>query len=113
MITRMHEQVLTTKEKMRGGDLTVQLRALAGKLPANARLFSLLTLIPGASIGYHVHERETELFYFVSGSGLVDDNGETLRVEAGDSMTTFGGQGHSVKNDGTEDLVILACIVLD
>ena len=46
---------------------------------ARAPLFSVLTLIPGASIGYHVHENETELFYFIDGCGRVQDDDQLLR----------------------------------
>lgn len=113
MVTAKNEQVLTLREHMRGGAGTAQLTALLSQLPENARLFSTIRLAPGASIGYHVHEKETELFYFVQGNGQVDDNGQTVRVSAGDAMATFNGQGQSVVNDGQEDLVLVAAIIKD
>ena len=113
MVTFKNQQVLTRREHMRGGEGAAQLTALLAALPENARLFSTIRLAPGASIGYHVHERETELFYFAQGSGTVDDNGEKVKVSAGDAMATFSGQGHAVVNDGQEDLVLVAAIVKD
>lgn len=113
MVNRKNQQLASQREHMRGGEGTAQLTALLAVLPENARLFSTIRLAPGASIGYHVHERETELFYFIQGNGTVDDNGEKLRVSAGDAMATFNGQGHGVVNDGQEDLVLVAAIIKD
>ena len=113
MITRSNEQKKSIREYMRGGKEYVQQTALSKELPANARLFSTLTLIPGASIGYHVHENETELFYFMEGCGRVQDDDQFFDVNAGDSMATTSGHGHSVENTGEHDLVILAVIIKD
>ena len=113
MVTRKEEQIISIREYMRSGKLQVKLAALSNQLPENARLFSTLTLIPGASIGYHVHENETELFYFVDGCGRVQDDDRFYDVNAGDSMATFSGHGHAVENTGDHDLVILAVIIKD
>jgi mannose-6-phosphate isomerase-like protein (cupin superfamily) len=101
------------REHMRGGDGTVELTALTREIPKNLRLYSMIRLAPGASIGYHVHENETEIFHFLSGSGSVDDNGERVKVAAGDTLSTPSGFGHAVENDGDEDLLFLAVIVRD
>ena len=95
MITRKEQQAHSVREYMRGGMKHVQFDDLSAALPERVRVFSVLTLIPGASIGYHVHENETELFYF------------------GDSTATFSGHGHAVENTGDTNLVLLACIVKD
>lgn len=113
MITRRDEQKKSIREYMRGEKEYVKQTALSRELPGHARLFSVLTLIPGASIGYHVHENETELFYFMDGCGRVQDDDQFYDVNAGDSMATFSGHGHSVENTGDHDLVILAVIVTD
>lgn len=113
MITRKEAQTKSIREYMRGGKEYVQLTALSNELPENARLFSVLRLIPGASIGYHVHEGETELFYFIEGCGRVQDDEVFYDVSAGDSMATFSGHGHAVENTGNNDLVLLAAIIND
>ena len=69
MITRREEQSHSIREFMRGGKKHVEHTQLSAALPERMRLFNVLTLIPGASIGYHVHENETELFYFIEGNG--------------------------------------------
>ena len=96
MITRKSERVTETREHMRGGAGAALLTPASKELPANARLFSEIRLAPGASIGHHVHENETEVF-----------------VHPGDSMGTFSGHGHSVENVGDTDLVLVAVIVKD
>ena len=113
MITRKEEQTTSIREYMRGGKEYVKMTALSKELPANARLFSVLKLIPGASIGYHVHEKETELFFFAEGCGRVRDDDQYYDVSAGDSMATFSGHGHAVENTGDHDLVIVAVIIKD
>ncbi len=101
------------REHMRGGNGAAALTALAREIPKNLRLYTMIRLAPGASIGYHVHENETELFHFLSGSGVADDNGTKVAVSGGDTLSTPNGFGHSVENNGSEDLVFLAVIVRD
>ena len=113
MITRAAEQKLTIREFMRGGREYVKQKTLSAALPKNGRLFAKLTLIPGASIGYHVHEGETEMFYFVEGYGRVQDDDQFYDVGPGDCMATFSGHGHAVENTGSQDLVLIAAIILD
>ena len=113
MITRNDQQNHFIREFMRGGKKHVELTELSAQLPEKMRMFNVLTLIPGASIGYHVHENETELFYFMEGNGRVQDDDTFVDVGPGDSMATFNGHGHSVENTGDTNLVIVAAIVKD
>ena len=113
MITRSAQQAHSIREAMRGGNKYVQFTDLSAEVPARVRVYSILRLIPGASIGYHVHEGETELFYFLEGTGRVQDDDQFFDIAAGDSMATFSGHGHGVENTGDTDLVLLACIVTD
>ena len=113
MITRKDQQKHSIRESMRGGKAYVQFTDLSAQLPDRTRVFSILTLIPGASIGFHIHEGETELFYFMEGRGVAQDDEAFCDVSAGDSMATFSGHGHGVENTGDTDLVILACIIKD
>lgn len=113
MITYQNQQSHSVREFMRGGRKHVEQTKLSAQLPESMRMFNVLTLIPGASIGYHVHEGETELFYFLEGNGRVQDDDRFFDVSAGDTMATFSGHGHAVENTGDTNLVILAAIVLD
>ena len=113
MIVRASEQELSLRPNMRGGEGCVQLRALNPELPVHMRLFSRIELAPGCSIGYHVHENETELFYFIEGRGRACDDGTWFDVAPGDAMSTGNGHGHAVENNGSEPLVLVAAIVKD
>ncbi len=114
MLIQKNQMTTEVRESMRGGAGQAAITHIAqgDALPKNVRLSAAITLEPGSSIGYHVHENETEIFYFVSGTGKVDDNGQIKAVAAGDCMFTPSGTGHSVQNDGNEALVFFAVIVL-
>ena len=111
MFTKASDVAVSERPNMRGGNGTVILEGLMPELPAHCRLFSRIVLNPGTSIGYHVHENETELFAFVSGKGRANDNGTWIDVAAGDALSTGSGMGHSVENTGDEPLIIIAAIV--
>ena len=91
---------------MRGGEKEVQARMYTD--PQNKIMRG--RLIPGASIGMHTHETSSEIIYILSGKGkiLYDDGCEPL--EAGSCHYCPKGHEHSLINDGTEDLEILAMI---
>ncbi len=114
MIITKQQQLIEEKPNMRGGEGTPVLHhLLPGALPERLRIFSEIRLAPGASIGKHVHEGEAELFYFIEGSGQVEDDDRVVQVQAGDTMLTASGHSHSVKNTGNTDLAMLAVIVKD
>ena len=77
---------------------------------AHCRMAARLTLPPGAGIGYHVHENEEEIFYVISGTAELDDNGTVRKLFPGDTSLTGNGAGHSLANAGQEDLVVMAVI---
>lgn len=112
MVRREKDMQVEVREQMRGGEGSVRLCHLEKELlPENGRLFAKLTLGPGCSIGAHEHVGEAEMFYFVSGEGIVTDDGARIPVKAGDAMTTTSGHAHSVENAGPQDLVLIAAIV--
>ncbi|MDR2371048.1 MAG: cupin domain-containing protein [Treponema sp.] len=112
MIVKRNEMKTETKEKMRGGEGTISFVHFADCAnEKNIRMLAELTVPPGASIGYHQHNSETEYFLVVSGSGVVNDNGAEKPVAAGDAVITGGGVSHGVKNTGNVPLVMHAVIV--
>ena len=107
------EYVTEKREHMRDGAGTVTINnwlAAEEKFP-NLRLAAKLELPPGASIGEHTHEGESEVFNIVAGSGEYDDNGKKVNVGPGDVMVCYSGDAHSIKNIGDETLIINAVIV--
>jgi mannose-6-phosphate isomerase-like protein (cupin superfamily) len=114
MIRRISEMEKDVRERMREGKGTVEILHVfrSGELKGKTRLFARLCLPAGSSIGYHLHEGEEEIFYIISGSGLVTEGGEVSRVGPGDAVLTGGGSGHSIENAGAEPLELLAVILL-
>jgi mannose-6-phosphate isomerase-like protein (cupin superfamily) len=80
-------------------------------LGEHCKLFSKITLKPGCEIGYHEHHNETETYYFLSGKGMYQDNKDEIPVKAGDVTFCEDGNGHVVKNTGTEDIELIALIL--
>jgi len=115
MVRRHSERKLTQNTNMRGGNGTVSILAALeqdkGEFLGKGRLFSTITLPPGASIGKHTHENEMEAFLIVSGTGTYDDDGTITTVRAGDVTYTAPGQSHSIANAGDGDLVVTALIL--
>jgi len=113
MVRRKSEQKVTVNENMRGGEGAIRLEALlsAEELYEKGRLFSRITVKPGCSIGYHVHENEMESYVVVGGSGEYNDNGGTTTLHTGDVTLTVAGQGHGVTNNTDTDFVLLALIL--
>ncbi|MFC1451754.1 cupin domain-containing protein [Verrucomicrobiota bacterium] len=113
MIRTSKDMRIENREDMRGGEGTVTIVHCFEKeeISANARLCSRLILPPGSSIGTHRHEAEDEVFIVMRGSGLIDDGESQARVSVGDAVLTGRGESHAVRNDGTEDLEMVAVIM--
>ena len=114
MIKKFSELNQVVNENMRGGAGSVTLTHLAGAddMYGKSRLYARATLKPGCSIGYHVHENETEIYHVISGSALYDDDGVEIQLSTGDVTFTPAGKGHSITNNGDCDLEIVALIIL-
>ena len=105
MIRKPEEFRIEYKEHMRDGDGTVQLtHFITGpeELNGKGRLFAKITLNPGCSIGYHVHEGDAELFYILKGTAEYNDAGEIRTVTAGDVTICPAGTGHGIANKTDE-----------
>lgn len=76
-------------------------------------LFSHARLRPGEEVAYHSHEGEFEIYYILTGSGIYNDNGEEVAVQAGAITHNPSGSSHSLKNTGSEMLEFIALIVRD
>ena len=114
MIRRENECTVEFREHMRDGDGTVQLTNFINdpkELCEKGRLFFFFILNPGCSIGYHVHETDSELFYILKGTAEYSDNGTIRTVSAGDVTICPPGEGHSIANR-TEELVELVAVIV-
>lgn len=106
------EQIDEVREHMRGGDGNVLIHHIAqgDNLPANCRMVSRITLLPGCSIGEHTHTNESELFYILSGHAEMTDDGKAITLEPGDTCIT-NNASHSIRCAGQEPVEILAAII--
>ena len=68
------------------------------------------TLEPGSSIGYHSHDTDSEIMYFLEGEAtvLTDSGEETL--QPGQVHYCPMGSSHSLMNCGTTTLKFLAVV---
>lgn len=114
MVKKIEEMRTEIKEKMRGGNGSVEILHILEKdeMKGKVRLFAKVTLNPGASIGVHDHIGEEEVYYILKGTGTVNDNGTEKVVHVGDAILTGNGAFHAIENTGDEPLVFMASIIL-
>lgn len=69
-------------------------------------VFRKRVLKPGSGIGYHV-QQEDEIYYVLSGRGVMTLDGKPVDIGPGTAVLTRTGSSHGLKQTGTEDLVII------
>ncbi|HWS30112.1 MAG TPA: cupin domain-containing protein [Clostridia bacterium] len=114
MVRKGSERNIETAEHRFGGEGFVTVRHLINtpeELNGKGRTFAHTTLLPGHSIGFHIHEGESETYYIYSGKGEFNDNGVIKTVEAGDVTFTPPGTSHGIKNIGDTPLEMIALIL--
>ncbi len=75
------------------------------------RLFSEARLRPGEVFGTHEHHGEWEIYCIISGEGVYNDNGTSVKVGPGDVCVCRDGEKHGMENTGTEELYYIALIL--
>ena len=88
---------------------------IANLLAVPVRHVTLITSRPGAVRGNHVHQTDSHFTYLLSGRAryhqLVDGEGESCPMEAGDMVLTPAGIPHAIIFD--EESVLLAFCTAD
>ena len=82
-------------------------------LYGHGRLFNHSIINPGCSIGYHVHNHETEFYYIRKGEAVFNDDGKEVILHAGDIGITGYGQGHALENRSNEPVEMIALIIME
>jgi len=100
-------------EKARGGNGVTIFDHLLEKaeMRVNCRMFTKITLEPGASIGLHQHDDEEDVYYILNGIATVNDNGETRTVYPGEVAFARSGEKHGIANDGHVPLEFVSIIM--
>lgn len=114
MIRKNEERTVEIAERKFGGEGFITVRHLINspeELNNKGRTFAHTTLLPGHSLGFHIHEGESETYYIYSGKGEFNDNGTVRSVQAGDVTFTPAGTGHGMRNTGDVPMEIIALIL--
>ena len=88
-----------------GGGQTVGY-SFFSKVPNMKLVFRKRAFKPGSGVGHHV-QKEDEIYYVLSGTGTMTLDGKTVDITPGTAVLTRPGSSHSLKQTGTEDLVVL------
>ena len=106
MLLNFDQMPITTLAQFKGGDGVIE-----GRIHTDAMCKILrLTLPVGASIGLHTHDTSCEMVYILSGNGTCLDDGAEISISAGDCHYCPKGHSHSIRNTGTEPLVLLGIV---
>jgi quercetin dioxygenase-like cupin family protein len=70
------------------------------------QVFRKRVLHPGAAIGYHP-QKEDEVYYILSGEGIMQMNGKEFPVKPGDAILTRPGSSHGLRQTGKDDLALI------
>ena len=96
----------TVLEKFKGGE-----KELCAKMYFDGTdRIMLAKLIPGASIGMHIHDTNCEILYVLEGEGKVIYGDGEERVKAGQCHFCPQGHSHSLINDTDSDLIFFAAV---
>lgn len=63
-----------------------------------------ITVPPGSVIGEHPHSDDEEVYFIISGTGVMVVDGEERVVGPGSAILTLSGSTHGIRNDATENL---------
>lgn len=88
-----------------GGGETVGYSFFA-KAPKMPFVFRKRALKPGSGIGYH-EQKEDEVYYVLSGKGVMTLDDKPVEVGPGTAILTRPGSSHGLKQAGNDDLVIM------
>ncbi len=113
MIKKKDQMRKAVVEKPRGGSGVGHFTHIleASELKPSATMFAEITLEPGGEVGYHDHVDDAEIYYILSGTMEVNDNGTTVLLEPGDAVYTTDGEFHGIRNAGDTHATMLAVII--
>ncbi|MDR1018243.1 MAG: cupin domain-containing protein [Lachnospiraceae bacterium] len=81
------------------------------ELGKNSRMYAIVTVPDGSSIGVHEHIGEEESYYIISGTGTYIDDGKEMDVNPGDIFLCKDGHSHSIIANKNQDIVFIGLIL--
>ena len=106
MILKFDEMELKTLPHFKGGEKELVANMFSNELGK----ILLGRLEPGATIGVHTHETDSEAIYLVSGTANVLYDGEEYELTAGNCHYCPKGHTHSLRNFSDETIVFFAVV---
>ena len=109
MNMKLDKMLLKPKAAFHGGKGIVQYRRALGPevFRTNWGYIDHLAIPSTASVGYHRHDLQEEIYYVLSGKGRVIVNGETALITAGDAVPVRLHEAHAFENSGSDDLELM------
>lgn len=113
-IVRRADERPYSEKQLFGGEGVAEMHPIlngAEEMYGKGRLFNHVFLKKGCEIGWHIHHGDGETYYILKGHGEYSDNGNIIAVSTGDTTFVGDGEGHSLKNTGTEPLEVIALVL--
>ncbi|MDR1619630.1 MAG: cupin domain-containing protein [Clostridiales bacterium] len=110
MISYEKDRTARSESNLRGGEGVVDLTPVFPCAIPHMRLFSVITLPPGASIGMHKHEKEAEAYYVLEGDVVVRECGGDFTLGTGEAHLCSDGESHALLNQSGAVAKLLAII---
>ena len=113
MIKLVGERQVQTVSNLRGGIGDLERADIFSPEEAcgKTRVCAVIKFPPGNSIGEHTHGPDAEMYFILSGTLQITDNGITKDLKPGDAVFTGNGNAHSVVNVSGEEATMLAVIM--
>lgn len=113
MIIKKEDVDLTEQIKPRGGTGIIKSLSYLKNEDLNNAMhgFNVMELEVNSSIGFHQHIGNEEIYFIISGKGLVQDNDKEEEVTTGDLIYTAHQSYHGLKNIGNKPLIFVAFII--
>ncbi len=112
MLIKKEDRVTTIGDSKREGapNFTKWEMAPIENLYGSGRLFSTITLPVGAQVPTHYHHNEFEIYCMLTGEGDYNDNGNIIRIKAGDTVICPDGEMHGLINNSDAELSFVAFV---
>lgn len=106
MIIKFNEVEELELKNFKGGEKSL----LARMISDDNNKIMMSKLVPGASIGEHIHDTNSEIIFVLEGKGLIICDGQKEEVQAGDCHYCKKGSKHTFINNGIENIVFYAVV---
>jgi len=77
-------------------------------LEGRTGMLAVITLEPGNTVGEHLHDTDSEVFFLLEGQGVMIEDGKRSQVSAGDIEYCPKGHSHGLEPVGDKPVVFLA-----